>query len=184
MHTQSLVTALAEAAAAKGRASAAEAALAMERDARIDEAEEAAGESSVQVEAMRLALREAADERRDWLRELDALHAKAYELAAEALKVAKTELAKLVGHQNPRQKIQLHVKIKEENNSLQIRCRELTDHTLRLERLLAGHSIAHGGGKKGVISSAAAVCARRRAIVGSTRGGFATAAAAGGGGSE
>jgi hypothetical protein len=62
------------------------------------------------------------------------------------IKVQNTELQeqndKLVGHQNPRQKIQLHVKIKEENNVLRDQTEQQRHELRRLHKKLKENGIA------------------------------------------
>ncbi|KAF4136141.1 Kinesin motor domain [Phytophthora infestans] len=100
------------------------------------EAQQAAAESALkEAKAKAVTLDELGQAKRKFLSEKVRLQREIQSLTKK-LETVSNEKEKLVGHHNSRQKIQHHVKVKEENNRLLDQVRQLTDDKAKLQRSL------------------------------------------------
>ncbi|ETL81798.1 hypothetical protein L917_17932, partial [Phytophthora nicotianae] len=100
------------------------------------EAQQAAAESALkEAKAKAVTLDELGQAKRKYLSEKVKMQREIQTLTKK-LETVTNEKEKLVGHHNSRQKIQHHVKVKEENNRLLDQVRQLTDEKAKLHRSL------------------------------------------------
>ncbi|KAG3099866.1 Kinesin-like protein [Phytophthora idaei] len=100
------------------------------------EAQQTAAESALKdPKAKAASLEELGQAKRKFLSEKVKLQREIQTLTKK-LETVSNEKEKLVGHHNSRQKIQHHVKVKEENNRLLDQVRQLTDDKFKLQRSL------------------------------------------------
>ncbi|KAG1684521.1 hypothetical protein DVH05_011035 [Phytophthora capsici] len=100
------------------------------------EAQQAAAESALkEAKAKAVSQDELGQAKRRFLTEKVKLQREIQTLTKKVEMISK-ENEKLVGHHNSRQKIQHHVKVKEENNRLLDQVRQLTDERIKMQRSL------------------------------------------------